>query len=129
MRARGVEIAKAILLEHLTEVPLAESNNVVETVAPDAPEKSPANRTHERSLNRRPKNADAGTGRGATEIGTELTVVVSDDELGPTPKGVASRICCAVHCARRSVVATTAASIADWVKGLASAWQNTSSGK
>jgi len=87
MRARGVEIAKAILLEHLTEVPLAESNNVVETVAPDAPEKSPANRTHERSLNRRPKNADAGTGRGATEIGTELTVVVSDDELGSGAEG------------------------------------------
>ena len=50
MRARGVEIPKAILLEHLTEVPLAESDNVVETVAPDAAENLFANRIHERSL-------------------------------------------------------------------------------
>src|SRR5450631_2501192 len=95
MRARGVEIAKAILLEHPTEVPFAENNNVVEALAPDAAEKSLANGIHERSLNGRPKNADAGALRGAVEVGAELAVVVANDELGPEmPKGVASRICC-----------------------------------
>jgi hypothetical protein len=87
VRARGVEIPKAILLEHLTEVPFAEDNNVVETLAPDAAEKPLAKRIHERSLNCRPKNVDAGTGRGATEIGAELAVVVADDELGPDAEG------------------------------------------
>ena len=87
MRAGGVEIPKAILLEHLTEVPFAENNNVVETLATHAAEKSLANRIHERSLDRRPKNADVGALRGAVEVGTELTVVVSDDELWAYAEG------------------------------------------
>jgi hypothetical protein len=36
MRARGVEIAKAILLERLTEVPFAENNSVVEALGLDS---------------------------------------------------------------------------------------------
>ena len=40
VRARGVEIPKEILLEHLTEVPFAENDNVVETLATHAAEKS-----------------------------------------------------------------------------------------
>gem|GEM_PF-5201634 len=43
VRSRGVEIPKAILLEHLTEVPFAENNHVVETLATHAAEKSLAN--------------------------------------------------------------------------------------
>jgi hypothetical protein len=44
-----------------------ENNHVVETLATHAAEKSLANRIHERSLDRRPNNAD--TGRGAIEVG------------------------------------------------------------
>jgi hypothetical protein len=87
VRACEVEIAEAVLLQHVLEVPLAEDHDVIETVAPDAAEKSLANRIHERSLDRRPKNVDAGTGRGATEIGAELAVVVADDELGSSAEG------------------------------------------
>ena len=82
VRACEVEIAEAVLLQHVLEVPLAQDYDVIETVAPDAPEKSLANRIHERSLDRRPKNVDAGTGRGTVEVGAELVVVVADDELG-----------------------------------------------
>jgi len=87
VRPCDVEIPKAILLEHLTEVPFADSNNVVETVAPDAAEKSLANRIHERSLDCRPKNAHAGALCGTVEVGAELAVVVADDELGRGAEG------------------------------------------
>jgi hypothetical protein len=62
-----------MLLEHLTEVPFAENNDVVEALAPDAAEKPPANGI--RRLDQRPKNADAGTGRGAVEVSAELAVL------------------------------------------------------
>jgi hypothetical protein len=87
VRPCDVEIVEAVLLQHVLDVPLAEDDDVIETVAPDAAEKPLANGIHERSLNGRPKNADAGALRGAVEVGTELTVVVSDDELGPDAEG------------------------------------------
>src|SRR5450631_708174 len=87
MRARGVEIAKAILLENLTEMPFAENNNVVEALAPDAAEKPLANRIHERSLDRRSSNADTGALCGTVKVGAELVIVVANDELGPDAEG------------------------------------------
>src|SRR5450432_2610082 len=71
--------------------PLAEDDDVIETVAPDAAEKSLANRIHERSLDCRPKNAHAGALCCTVEVCAELAVVVSNDELGPDAEGVASR--------------------------------------
>jgi hypothetical protein len=88
MRARGVEIAKAILLEDLTEVPFAENNNVVEALAPDAAEKWRANRIHERSLDRRPKNADVGAVCGTVEVGAEFASLSRMMNSDQTPKGV-----------------------------------------
>ncbi len=43
VRPCDVEIVEAVLLQHVLEVPLAEEHDVIETVAPDAPEKSLAN--------------------------------------------------------------------------------------
>ena len=99
MRPSDVEIVEAVLLQHVLEVPLAEDDDVIEALAPDAAEKSLANGIHERSMNGRPKNADAGALCGMVEVGAELAVVVANDELRPGAKGVASRSCCAVHCA------------------------------
>ena len=74
----------------MLEVPLAKDDDVIDALAPDATEKPLANGIHERSLNGRPKNADAGALRGLVEVGTELTVVVSDDELEPDAEGTSA---------------------------------------
>ena len=50
VRPCDIEIVEAVLLQHVLEVPLAEDDNVIEAVAPDAPEKSLANGIHERSF-------------------------------------------------------------------------------
>ena len=45
----GVEIVEAVLLQRMLDVALAEDDDVIETVWPDAAEKSLANRIHERA--------------------------------------------------------------------------------
>ena len=60
VRPCDVEIVEAVLLEHVLDVPLAEDDNVIETVAPDAAEKSLANRIHERGSHGGAEHADAG---------------------------------------------------------------------
>ena len=82
-----VEIVEAVLIERALDVPLAEDDEVIETVAPDAAEKSLTNRIHERSVDCRPKNAHAGALCGTVEVGAELAVVVTDDELGRGAEG------------------------------------------
>jgi hypothetical protein len=87
VRPCDVEIVEAVLLQHVLDVPLAKDDDVIETVAPDAAEKSLANRIHERGLDCRPKNPHAGALCGTVEVGAELAVVVADDELGPGAEG------------------------------------------
>jgi len=86
MRPCNVE-ERAVLLQHVFEVPLAEDDDVIEALAPDAAKESFADGVHERSLNGRPKNADTGTGGGAVEVSAELAVVVANDELGSGAEG------------------------------------------
>jgi len=87
VRPRDIEVTEAVLLQHVLDVPHAEDDDVIETVAPDAAEKSLANRIHERSSECGPKNAHAGALCGTVEVGAELAVVVADDELGPGAEG------------------------------------------
>ncbi len=79
-----LRMVEAVLLQHVLEVPLAEDDDVIEALAPDAAEESAlANGIHERSSDCRPKNADGSALCGTVEVGTELPVVVADDELAP----------------------------------------------
>src|SRR5882724_2539056 len=87
VRPCDVEIVEAVLLQHVLDVPLAEDDDVIETVAPDAAEKSLANRIHEWRLDCRPKNAHAGALCNTVEVGAELALVVANDELGPDAEG------------------------------------------
>ena len=90
MRSRRVEVAHAVLLEHLLEMSLAKNHHVVEAFAPDAPEEPLAHGIHERSTNRRPENANPSAVRRAVKVGAELAVVVADEEFGPgaEPRGL-----------------------------------------
>ena len=81
VRTRGVEIPKAVLAEHSLEVALAQDDHVIEAFAAHAAKESFARRVHERGSHGGAEHADAGALRGAVEVGTELTVVVSDDAL------------------------------------------------
>jgi len=87
VRARGVEIPNAILIEHLTEVPFAEDDDVIKTLPPHTPEESLAHGVHERSPNGCPKNVRASTLDDAIEVRAERTVVVSNDERGRDAEG------------------------------------------
>src|SRR5450432_2471667 len=75
--------------------PMQARHDVLSHARPRLLSRAEYDRFHERSLNGRPKNADAGALRGAVEVGTELTVVVSDDELGPDAevRGLAHLLC------------------------------------
>jgi hypothetical protein len=83
MRPRRVEVAHAVLLEYLLEMPLAKNHHVVEAFAPAAPEEPLAHGIHERSTNSRPKHANRGAPRRAIKVGAELAVVVADEGFWP----------------------------------------------
>jgi len=87
VRTRGVEIPKAVLAEHSLEVALAQDDHVIEAFAAHAAKESFARRVHERGSHGGAEHADAGALRGAVEVGTELTIVIADDELGPEAEG------------------------------------------
>jgi hypothetical protein len=75
-----------------------QDEQLIEALAPDAPQKPLAHRIHQGCAHRRGQDANPGALGNAIEVSAELIVSIADDDLRPWPKGVALRSCCAVHC-------------------------------
>ena len=79
VRPRPVEVAD-VLHEDATEVPLAEEQDVVQILPPDATQEALTDGVDPRRSRRRAEDLDAARGRDAGEVGPELPVVVVDQE-------------------------------------------------
>ena len=91
MRTLSVEVA-GIVGEQAFEVAVAEDENVIEAVAPYAPEDSLADSVRSRLAERGAQHADACPGGDPVEDGAELRVAITEKEARRLPS--ASR--CAV---------------------------------
>ena len=83
VRPRGIEVAANVLPEHTPQVPFAQDDDVIETLSPDATEKSFAHSVHPWGAGRNLTHFDAGPLRNTIEIRPVLLVPVPDQYLGP----------------------------------------------
>src|SRR5580658_1062198 len=84
--SRRVEVPQCVFNEDLLKVWLGQDDQVVEALAPDAPQKPFAHRVHERRLHRGAQDVNAGAIGDAIEDRTELVVTIANDELRPLPE-------------------------------------------
>jgi hypothetical protein len=80
VRPRRIEVPEAVLAEHPVEMPLAEYQDVVETIPAHAAQKALAVRIHLGSSRSRTQHANVHGSRSTVEVQPESVVVVADEE-------------------------------------------------
>src|SRR4051812_1649972 len=79
---RGVEV-RGVLPQHASQLPLAQDQDMIEALAPDAPEEALAGGICPRGPDGRAQDGDPAARRHAGEPRPVLAIVVADQKPGP----------------------------------------------
>ena len=87
VRTTGVEIRRAVRLEHMLQVPLPQDDDVIKTLAPCTSQKSLARGVHRRRAGCGHEQLDASTLCDTIKGLPILLVAVADDDLRAMTEG------------------------------------------